>query len=341
MMESFPQRTKEHLDLTVVRSKATINDLEYAKSILESEAKAISNITLDDSFIDAVRLCRCTQAGCVIVSGAGKSGIAAQKISATFSSVDIPSWFLHAGEAAHGDIGRIRPEDTIIFISNSGETSEVIRLVSTLNNRHLKSRIIAITSTKESSLGQRAGIVITTGHVMEAGSTKLVPTSSIAAVVALGDALALTVAGRHFTAGSYWRNHPGGNIGKRFSKVNDLMRIGADCPILSCDSTIKDVIVHITESRAGAAILTSIDGKIGGIFTDGDLRRFLATGKSLETLVSEYMIRKPLFVEDGSLVEYALDLFRTYTIGDLPVLDSDQKPIGMLSLKDISHIALR
>lgn len=322
------------------RSSNQISDLEYAKGILRSEAAAILGIEFDDDFLEAVTLCRCTQSGCVIVSGAGKSGIAAQKISATFSSLGIPSWFLHAGEAAHGDIGRIRPRDTVILISNSGETAEVVRLASALNNRHLKDRIVAITSTRESSVGQRAGIVIATGNVTEAGDAKLVPTSSVAAVVAIGDALALTVAGQHFTAGQYWHNHPGGNIGKRFSKVNDLMRVGSDCPIMSHEALIKDVIVRITESRAGAAILTE-DGKISGIFTDGDLRRFLSTGKPLDTKVSEHMSREPLFVEDGSLVEYALDLFRTNTIGDLPVVDQNNKPIGMLSLKDISHITLR
>lgn len=325
----------------MVKGDRQLEDLEYAKGVLASEAAAISNLVLGDSFLEAVTLCRCTQSGCVIVSGAGKSGIAAQKLSATFSSVGIPSWFLHAGEAAHGDIGRIRSRDTIILISNSGETSEVVRLASTLNNRHLKDRIIAITTTKESSVGQRAGIVIETGSVVEAGEIKLVPTSSVAAVTAIGDALALTVASKHFSIGEYWYNHPGGNIGKRFAKVDNLMRHGPDCPITSRESSIRDVVVMITESRAGAAILTDSAGKMDGIFTDGDLRRFLSASSDLDVMVSEHMTKKPLFVESGSLVEYALDLFRMHTIGDLPVLDQDGKPIGMLSLKDISHITLR
>lgn len=323
------------------KSEGQLEDLEYAKSILDSEVAAISSLVLGDSFLEAVLLCKCTQSGCIVVSGAGKSGIAAQKLSATFASVGFASWFLHAGEAAHGDIGRIRSHDTIILISNSGETLETVRLASTLNNRHLKDRVIAITTTKDSSVGQRAGIVLETGNIAEAGSIKLVPTSSIAAVTAIGDALALTAAGKYYSVGEYWYNHPGGNIGKRFAKVDNLMRTGADCPIMSGESSIKDVVVRITESRAGAAILTDDHGKMKGIFTDGDLRRFLAMGMTLDTKVSEHMSKRALFVESGSLVEYALDQFRMHTIGDLPVLDQDGKPIGMLSLKDISHITLR
>lgn len=316
------------------------SDIEYASDILKSESAAISSIKLDSSFINAVQLCRCTQSGCIILTGAGKSGIAAQKISATFASLGIASWYLHASEAVHGDIGRIRPRDTIIFVSNSGETSELVRLASILSNRHLKDRTIAITSSPESSIGQRVGTVISTGSIVEAGGAKLVPTASIAAVIAIGDALALTVAGQHFTAGEYWHNHPGGNIGKRFSKVNDLMRTGEDCPIMNRTSSVREVIVRITESRAGAAILTDLKGDMDGIFTDGDLRRFLSTGKSLDSSVADHMTPKPFWVEDGSLVEFALDLFRANTIGDLPVV-KDGKPIGMLSLKDLNQLTLR
>jgi arabinose-5-phosphate isomerase len=325
------------------RSDAQVADLKYANSILKQEVAAISGVKFGDDFLSAVQLCRCTQSGCIIVSGAGKSGIAAQKISATFSSLDIPSWYLHPNDAAHGDIGRIRSRDTIILISNSGETTEVVKLATMINGKFGRKpktssgpSIIAITASGESSLGRVSDIVLTMGHIPEAGSTAL-PTSSILAVIAIGDALAMVSAGA-FTQAQYRANHPGGNIGKRFSKVDDFMRTGADCPTLHNSETIQEAVVKITKAGAGAAIVIVGDGKLDGIFTDGDLRRFLSTGKPLTSLLSDYMTNSPQYIVSGSLVEYALEIFGRYSIGDLPVVDNAMRPVGMLSLKDLSQL---
>lgn len=308
--------------------------VRYAVSILKHEAKAIQSIAprIDKSFDQAVELCRCASDGRIVVSGMGKSGIIAQKISSTLASVSLPSWFLHPAEVTHGDIGRVTPKDVCILISNSGETSEILLLASILKKHNIK--IIAITSKSDSSLAKLADVILETGILEEAGNIKMIPTASTTAVMALGDALALSIVGENFTVADYYRTHPGGNIGRRLTKVDELMRKGEDCPIVTEDATILETIMAITKAAAGAAIVVTRDGEISGIFTDGDLRRAVEAN-DIQGPIAKRMTAGPMTIGSGSLVEDAMAIFNQHLIGELPVIGIGNKPLGMLTIKDI------
>lgn len=306
--------------------------VRYAVSILKQEARAIQGVVphIGKNFDAAVDLCKQRR---VITSGIGKSGIVAQKISSTFASVGISSWYLHPAEVAHGDIGRILPTDVCILISNSGETPEILFLAS-LIKRNSSIKIVVITSSVDSSLAKLADVVLQTGVVEEAGNIKMIPTSSTTAVMALGDALVLATVGEDFTVEDYRFTHPGGNIGRRLSKVDDVMRKGDDCAIVTEDATILQTIMAITKAQTGAAMIVNKDGNICGIFTDGDLRRAVEAN-DIQGLVAERMTRDPMTMKSGNLVDEAVMMFNKHLIGELPIVDTDLKPIGMLCLKDI------
>lgn len=312
--------------------------VRYAVSILKQEARAIQAIVphIGKTFDAAVELCRkngSTIRPTIVVSGIGKSGIVAQKLSSTFGSVGIPSWYLHPAEVAHGDIGRLAPTDVCILISNSGETPEVLFLAS-LIKREPFNKIIVITANAESSLAKFADVVLPTGAIEEAGNIKMIPTSSTTAVMALGDALVLATIGEEFTVEDYRYTHPGGNIGRRLSKVDDVMRKGNDCAVVAEDATILQTIMAITKAQTGAAIIVNKDGVICGIFTDGDLRRAVEAN-DIQGLVAKRMTRDPMTLAGGRLVDEAIVVFNEFSIGELPIVDADLKPIGMLALKDI------
>lgn len=329
-----------------MRSPSTA--VRYAVSILKQEARAIQAIVphIDKNFDAAVDLCsgRWREAQMspnyltqrVVVSGMGKSGIVAQKISATFASVGIKSWYLNPAEIAHGDVGRISPEDVCVLISNSGETLETVFMAQLIkrDGALYRAKIIVITSNDQSTLAKLADVVLTTGPLEEAGTIKMVPTSSTTAVMALGDALALASASTDFTADDYRWNHPGGSIGQRLSKVDDIMRKGDDCPVVAEDATILQTVMAITKAYAGAAIVVNKDGVISGIFTDGDLRRAVESN-DLQGPITKRMTPYPLTIKSGSLVENAKVILNQHSIGELPVVNADNKPIGMLTLKDI------
>lgn len=311
--------------------------VHYAASILKYEAQAIQSLVpkLSSSFDKALELCQ--TAGRVILSGIGKSGIVAQKISATFASVGIPSWFLHASEVGHGDLGRLSPGDICILISNSGETEEVLNLAALLKRDKIK--FIAITTKSTSSLARNADVALVTGELEEADIAKLVPTASTTAVMALGDALALATAGQKLTPESFWAKHPGGHLGLRFSKVDSVMRKGKDCPVFADTISMIDAILAICSYGSGAVIITQPDLTISGIFTDGDLRRAIRAQKDVNISIKEVMTKDPKSIESGSQVDAAMALFSTHSIGDLPVVDKNKRPIGMISLKDLAKAA--
>lgn len=306
--------------------------IKCAVSVLKQEIRAIQAIIprIGKDFDSAVELCRCM--GGIIVSGIGKSGIVAQKLSSTFASVGIASWYLHPAEVAHGDMGRLRSRDVCILISNSGETPEVLFLASLLKRENHK--IISITARDDSSLAKQSDVVLSTGVIDEAGSAKLIPTSSTTAAMALGDALVLATVGEAFTVDRYRHTHPGGNIGRRLTKIDDVMRKNIDCPIVSEDATILQTIMAITKAQAGAAIVVDKQGVIAGIFTDGDLRRAVEAN-DIQGPISKKMTKDPMTISSGKLIDEALVIFNQFSIGELPVIDTDSKPVGMLALKDI------
>lgn len=311
--------------------------VHYAASILKYEAQAIQSLVpkLGASFDKALELCQSAQR--VILAGIGKSGIVGQKISATFASVGIPSWFLHAAEVGHGDLGRLSAGDVCILISNSGETEEVLNFAALLKRDKVK--FIAITAKPTSSLAKVADVVLATGELEEADVAKLVPTASTTAVMALGDALALAAAGKKLTPEGFWAKHPGGHLGLRFSKVDSVMRKGKDCPILADTISMIDAILAICTSAAGAVIIIQPDLTISGVFTDGDLRRAIRGQKDVNISIKEVMTKDPKSIESGSQVDAAMVLFSAHSIGDLPVVDKNRRPIGMISLKDLAKAA--
>jgi arabinose-5-phosphate isomerase len=317
-----------------MRSPSTA--VRYAVSILKQEARAIQAIVphIGKNFDTAVELCKNKPR--IVVSGMGKSGIVAQKISSTFASLGMPSWYLDPALVAHGDLGRIAPDDQIILISNSGETHEIVFLATLLNRRNRV--FIAITSKEDSSLAKLAYLVLATGPIEEAGALKMIPTSSTTAVMALGDALALACVGDKFTADDYRLTHPGGSIGHRLSKVDEVMRKGEDCPIVTEVATIPQTVMAITKAEAGAAIIVNEEGILSGIFTDGDLRRAVEANDFQGPIMSR-MTHNPVTLKSGQLIDEAMSIFNNHSIGELPVVDINNKPIGMLSLKDIIAVS--
>ena len=312
--------------------------LKYARAVLQSEVKAIDSVSkrLGPTFVEAVsRIVRCK--GRVITTAIGKPGFIAQKLSATFASIGVPSHYLHPAEAAHGDLGHVAKGDVVIALSNSGATEEVVRIAAPL--QRIGATLIAITGDGESPLAQVADIVIDIGFMDEAGPMGLVPTASSAALHALADALAMTVAHeRELTVEQYARLHPGGKLGRSVLRVADLMRTGKANPLVKDSARLSEVVVVMTNTpgRPGAALAVDSRGQLSGIFTDGDLRR-LAEQRTLDfhARLSSVMGRHPRFVRPDELVLEAAAVMREHQIDQLPVVDGDGRPVGLLDVQDL------
>jgi arabinose-5-phosphate isomerase len=315
--------------------------LDEARRVIAKEMEGLSQLLsiLGPSFDQAVELIvDCTHH--VVISGMGKGGLIGTKIAATLASTGTPSFFMHPGEAIHGDLGMLRKEDVVILMSYSGETEEITRLLPML--KVVGNKTIAMTKSKTSTLGRNTDVVLELGNLEEACPMGLAPTTSTTAMLALGDALAIVLLKIHdFDEKQYAFFHPGGALGKKLLTVKDLMRTDDRCPILSEDLSVKEVILSVSSARAGSAILVSPDGILSGVFTDGDLRRHL--NRSLvfmDSPVSEVMTRNPKYVEDSVYALEAVGLMKEFMIGELPVVDANRKPQGLLDLKDLVNIGL-
>ncbi|QYK46831.1 MAG: KpsF/GutQ family sugar-phosphate isomerase [Phycisphaeraceae bacterium] len=331
-------------------------ELDYARSVLKAEAAAISGLVHaaiedGDGFIKAVGLIvGCASAGgTVLVSGLGKSGLVGAKISATLSSLGIPSHSVHPAEAAHGDLGRFRANDTALCISHSGETDEVVDLAAILRQDGLP--IIAITGGGQespSSLERLATVSLRLGVEEEAGSPTLVaPTSSTTATMALGDALALCAARRRqFTEADFAKRHPGGSLGGLLRPVTDVLRFsaGRNLPVVPDDLPVGDALRSAINGgrRPGALLLVDSDtGRLSGIFTDGDLRRLVLRDPSeLARPIREVMTRNPRTLSDTALVRDAVRMVREHRADEIPVVDSDHRPVGLLDVQDLVAMKL-
>ena len=312
--------------------------LTYARQVLETEAQAILSVIgrLGPSFEQAVEIvlgCR----GRIVVTGMGKAGFIAQKLSATFASTGTPSHYMHPAEALHGDLGRVTKQDVIIALSNSGETEEITRLLPAL--KRLGTPIIAITSRVETSLGSAATAVLDIGDIEEACPMGLAPTASAVALLALGDALAMAVLReRPFTEEDYAAIHPAGKLGQRLRKVGEVMRKGSQNPVISENASLKDALDIMTQApgRPGATSITDGLGRLVGIFTDGDLRRLVQDGMTdFSVLVSEIMTRSPRTVRPDMLALDAAQILRDKQIDQVPVVDEFNRPIGLLDVQDL------
>jgi arabinose-5-phosphate isomerase len=318
--------------------------LAHARQVIEVESRTIAGLArgLDQRFLDAVdRVLACR--GMVIVTGMGKAGLVGAKVSATLASTGTPSIALHPTEAMHGDMGRIRSDDVVLALSNSGETDEIRALVPHV--RRIGASVIAMTGAPDSPLGRLADCVLDIGRVDEACPLGLAPTASTSAMLALGDALAMVVlAERGFSREDYARFHPSGALGRKLLRVSEVMRRGEELPLVSPAATVRAVLLTMsrTKGRPGAALVTGAEGELLGVFTDGDLRRLLESGEtgSLDHPVEEHMGRSPKWIHPDALVVEAERLLREHRIDQIAVLDDAKRPIGLVDVQDLLHARL-
>lgn len=310
---------------------------DLAKEVLQIEADAIRQLTerIGSDFEKAVHLLL-TCKGHVVVTGMGKSGAIGRKIAATLSSTGTPSLFLHPAEGVHGDLGAITPNDVVIALSYSGETDELLAILPAI--KRLGVPLIVLTGNPNSTLAKAADVVLDVSVEREACPLNLAPTASTAAMLAMGDALALAaMKARRFTQEDFARLHPAGTLGRRLLlRVRDLMRTGERLALVHFREPTKAAFAAITKARAGACIVVDDEGKLCGIVTDGDLRRALLRDVNLfNAPVTEVMTKSPKIIHPDALATEALRLMQNYQIDDLPVVDENGHPLGMLDVQDL------
>src|SRR5438270_2262089 len=305
--------------------------VEYARDVIRTEAEAVAQLAgrLNGAFVRAAEMVLACS-GRVVVTGMGKPGFIAQKLSATFASTGTPSLYLHPAEALHGDLGRLVPGDLILALSNSGETDELVRLLPSI--RRLGAPIIAMTGGPRNSLAEAADVVLAVGPVPEACPLGLAPTASTVALLAIGDALAMAVQHRRgFSPEQFASLHPGGALGRQLLRVRDVMRTGSRNPTVRWDVPLRETaaVMTRTEGRPGAASVIDAQGKLVGIFTDGDLRRLVQMGEvDFSRAVSSVMGKSPRTVSPDDLAQNAAELMRATQVDQLPVVDSHCRPVG-------------
>ena len=299
--------------------------------LAEGEALKLLSSTLGDNFVDATQAIVGCQ-GRVIVTGMGKSGHIARKIAATLASTGTPAHFVHPGEASHGDLGMITPDDVVIALSNSGEATELTDLIQ--YTRRFSIPLIAITSRPQSSLGSAADITLQLPPAAEVCPMGMAPTTSTTMMLGLGDALAVaTMEVKGFTAEDYHNFHPGGKLGKTLLRVRDVMRKEADIPLVATNDAMTQVLVVMTQKSLGCAGVIDATGHLIGIITDGDLRRHMQ-GDFLTRTAEQVMSKKPTTVAPTILAAEALKILNEKTRTQLFVVD-DGKPVGVLHIHDL------
>lgn len=315
------------------------NLIEHGREVVRQEARALRWIEehLDARFQQAVEMVRDCH-GQVVLTGMGKAGIVAQKISATMASTGTPSQFLHPAEAFHGDLGRVQRGDVLMVLSNSGETGEVKRLINPV--KRLGVAVIAVTADGESTLAQHADIVLEIGKQFEACPIGLAPTTSTTAMLAMGDAVAMTVARvRNFSRDEFAFFHPAGAIGRRLLRVHEIMRKDLNHTVVSEDMRCIEVLDRInhTPGRPGAASVVGVDGVLTGFITDGDIVRRLAEGSRdfLDRPVCELMTRNPKLVCSDQLASEAHHVMQEKKVDQLPVVDERGRPVGLVDVQDL------
>ncbi len=323
-------------------SNKQINYKKIAHNVFDLEAESILGLKgqINGNFNKAVELIYNTR-GRFIVTGVGKAGIIGQKISATLASTGTPSVWIHSAEALHGDLGRITKKDTILMLSNSGESEEVIKLIPVL--KKIGTPIIAITGRPDSTLAKHSDILLLIKVKREACPLNLAPTSSTTAMLAMGDALAVClIEKRNFKKDDFALFHPGGSLGKRLLlKVKDIMRTGPSCPIVKKGELVKNVLLKITKARAGAAIIVDKNNKLSGIFTDGDLRRHLEIDYSVtEKPIEKVMTKSPMAINEDALAQDAFLILEQKKIDELPVVNPKGTVVGMLDVQDLLKAGL-
>ena len=317
--------------------------LDKAREVIRIEAEAVAALEnrIGADFERAVDLlfnCK----GRVIVSGIGKSGIIAQKIAATLSSTGTAAIFLHAAEAAHGDLGMVMPGDVVICISKSGGTAEFYTLVPIF--KRLETPIIAMTGNQHSPLAERAEVVIDISVEKEACPHDLAPTASTAAALAMGDALAVAlVEKRHFSREDFALRHPSGTLGRKLLlRIDDVMYSGEKIALVDESATLDEVIFEISRKRFGGTCVVAADGKLAGIITDGDLRRLLKNRQAIDGLTArEIMTRHPKTVHGETMAAQVLEIMEEHNILQMVIVDAEHRPQGMVHLHDLLKAGIR
>jgi len=320
----------------------SMNVIKRAKEVFEIEANAIKDLKsrVGKNFQTAVSLALKTK-GRVIVSGMGKTGIIAQKFSATLASTGTPSLFLHTAEAIHGDLGKVRPEDVVIILSNSGSTDEMKKFLPLL--KKIGCKVIALTGNTKSILAKYSDVVLDVSVKKEACPLGLAPTASTTATLAMADALAVCLLElRGFKEKDFAFFHPGGALGRRLLlKVDDIMRRGKANPIVKEDEKVSKVLLKITQARAGSATVVNKSGLLVGIFTDGDLRRHVEVDCNLTgRKIKDVMTKNPTVVYQDMLAAEAMRIMQEKKIDELPVVDKKRKPVGLLDVQDLLRAGL-
>ncbi|MEW6414851.1 MAG: KpsF/GutQ family sugar-phosphate isomerase [Pseudomonadota bacterium] len=311
--------------------------LAQARRVLDIEADALRTVSsrLDQGFADAVRLIlACT--GRVVVSGMGKSGHVGGKIAATLASTGTPAFFMHPGEASHGDLGMIAHDDVVLALSNSGESSELVSIVPLIKRRGAK--LVAMTGNPASTLARQADAHIHAGVEKEACPLNLAPTASTTAALALGDALAVALLdARGFSADDFARTHPGGSLGRRLLiHVRDVMHSGDALPRVGLDATLKAALFEMTQKGLGMTAVVDAGGHVAGLFTDGDLRRALEQPLDLQQAkIADLMTKNPKTIREDELAVAAVEKMDTLKINGLLVVDPDNRLVGALNMHDL------
>ena len=317
------------------------NHINSAKRTLGIESKALIKLAanLDQKFSNLCEVILRSK-GKIITLGVGKSGHIAQKISATLSSTGSPSYFIHATEALHGDIGVISKNDSVLILSHSGESKEIIDLIPSLKN--IGCKIFSFTGPTESTIAKSTDINISTEVDKEACPLDLAPTSSTTAALALGDALAIALLeSRKFSPQEFAKSHPGGKLGKKLTlKVEDIMSKGKDFPFVSPNTLLSKALIEI--SNKGLGMVAVVDKKkLKGVFTDGDLRRTIGSKKDIhKTKISLVMSKNVKTIQQSSLASKAIEIMEKNNIYVLIVLDSKKIPVGVLRMHDLMQSGL-
>lgn len=307
------------------------------RAVMETEAAAITGLIprVDADFARACRImlgCR----GRIVVLGMGKSGHIAGKIAATLASTGSPAFFVHPGEASHGDLGMITATDVVLALSNSGETQELVTILPLI--KRLDVPLVALTGQPESTLGHAASVHLNVAVTQEACPLNLAPTSSTTAALAMGDALAISLLeARGFTREDFARSHPGGKLGRRLLLlIDDIMHHGDGIPRVAPEASLRDALVEMSRKGLGMTAITDSDQRLAGIFTDGDLRRSLDQGVDLHrTPVRDVMTVGGKTMTRGALAAEALQLMEEYKINALLVVDDDERVVGALNMHDL------
>ncbi|MGH9680347.1 MAG: KpsF/GutQ family sugar-phosphate isomerase [Candidatus Acidiferrales bacterium] len=316
--------------------------LDTAKRVLRIEAEALHDLVqrLDarfDAAVDLLLACK----GRVVVIGMGKSGLIGRKIAATFSSTGTPSVFLHPAEAVHGDLGMLMRDDVALAVSYGGETEEIIALLETI--KRLGLRMIALTGNPRSTIAAASDVALDVSVKEEACSLNLAPTASTTVAMAMGDALAVTLLDRRgFSPGDFAALHPGGRLGKKLLRVENLMHAGEDMPSVAISAKMPDVIYEISKKKLGMTTVVDAEGRLAGVLTDGDLRRLMQE-RGAETIglaAGECMTKNPRTIAPEELAGSALRIMEERKITSLVVSGADGNPVGVVHLHDLWTLEL-